>query len=363
MADDEQPASPFPWGLRPGGSADDATPVRPPTPPAPLDQGHFVAVNDPQAIAQPPSYDLPTEAYTPPPASHEVPTEAYTPPPASHEVPTEAYSPPPVDAGLGGSGAALVAQPVGFDGIAETETNALDALFGEENFVEYEPGLDPGESPFQRPAEGSELVALPRAPRAPLSQMQKTLIGVAGGLLGILVLVGLFLAGKGMAPSFAAPPPPAPVVSETPAPVEEVLGPLAPGTYGWNALLGTECLEPFGSEWDLEFTVVDCAQPHTAQLVSRRTFPDDALAAYPGVEELQSRMGALCASADSIDYTAATAYDDVRISASYAASEQDWIDGQRDYFCFATRGSGEQFTSGIAMPDRPAPVATAEPED
>ena len=74
-------------------------------------------------------------------------------------------------------------------------------------------------------------------------------------------------------------------------------------------------------------------------------------------------MSALCASGDNIDYKAAKAYSDVRISASYAASEQNWIDGQRDYFCFVTRAPGEQFTSSIAKPDRPAPVATAEPED
>jgi len=363
VADDEQPASPFPWGLRPGGSADDATPVRPPTPPAPLDQGHFVAVNDQHAIPQTPSYDLPTEAYTPPPAatpSYDLPTEAYTPPSVMSP---PAPVPPPIDVDLGGASTALVAQPLGFDGIADPEANPLDALFGEENFVEYEPGLDPVGNPFQRPAEGGELVVIPREPHAPLSRTQKILIGVAGGLVGILVLVGLFFVGTRMAPAFAAPPPPTPVESAAPAPAEEVLGPVAPGSYGWNALLGTECLEPFGSEWDLEFTVVDCAQPHTAQLVYRGTFDDDALAAYPGVEELQSRMSALCASPDNIDYDAAGAYSDVRISASYAASEQEWVDGQRDYFCFATRGSGEQFTSNIAMPDRPAPVATAEPED
>lgn len=361
MADDEQQASPFPWGLRPGGSADDATPVRPPAPAAPLDQGHFVAVPDQHAIPQLPSHDVPTEAYTPPPAatpSHDLPTEAYTPPPAEVASPL----PPPVDSSFEGAGTALAAQPVGFDGL-DDGTNAIDSLFGEENFIEYEPGLDPAGNPFQRPAEGGELVVAPREPHPPLSQVQKTLIGVAGGLVGILILVGLFFAGKGMAPSFAAPPPPAPVESATPAPADEVLGPLAPGDYAWNALLGTECLEPFGSEWDLEFTVVDCAQPHTAQLVYRGTFDDDALAAYPGVEELQSRMTALCASGDNIDYEAASAYTDVRISASFAASEQDWADGQRDYFCFVTRAAGEQFTSDIAQPDRPAVVAPDDSED
>jgi hypothetical protein len=351
VADDEQQASPFAWGLRPGGGADEPAPV---PPAAPLDQGHFVATPDQPSL---PSHELPTEAYTPPVPSYEQPTEAYTPP----AYVADNYTPPPIDASLGGASSALVAQPVGFDGLDATETNALDALFGDENFVEYEPGADPSGNPFQRP--GGELVVIPREPRAPLSRLQKTLIGVAGGLVGILVLVGLFFVGTRMAPAFAAPPPPTPAESATPAPVEEVLGPVVPGTYGWNALLGTECLEPFGSEWDAEFTVVDCAEPHTAQLVYRGTFDDSALAAYPGVEELQARMGALCASGDNIDYEAAKAYSDVRISASYAASEQNWIDGQRDYFCFVTRAAGEQFTSNIAMPDRPAPVATAEPED
>lgn len=355
MADDDQ-ASPFPWGLRPGGSADDAAPVAPPAPS--LDQGHFVAVPDSPAL--PPSYDLPTEAYTPPP-SYDLPTEAYTPPVEAYTPPPASHpSPPPVDASLGGASTALVAQPVGFD--PPDETNAIDALFGEENFVEYEPGVDPSGNPFQK-SEG-ELVAAPREPRAPLSRMQKTLIGVAGGLVGVLILVGLFFVGTRMAPSFAAPPPTVPEETAAATPAAEVLGPVAPGSYGWNALLGTECLDPWGSEWDAEFTVVDCAQPHAAQLVYRGTFDDEALAAYPGVEELQARTGELCASGDNVDYTAASAYTDVLISASFAASEQDWIDGQHDFFCFVTRSTGEQFTSSIAMPDRPSAIAPVEePED
>jgi len=263
------------------------------------------------------------------------------------------------------------------DAPAPDDSHALDNLFGEERFVEYQSGRD-SESPFERPVVASaaaptDLVAQssgPRAPqssgpRAPLPKLQRSLVWAIVGLAAVLALGGLFLLGKTIAPSFAAAPviEPAPSTapSASPEAVPEILGPLVPGTYDWDDLLGTECVDPWGSAWDQNFTVVDCGEPHAAQLVYRATFDDSAIDVYPGFDVLQSRMNLLCASSKNIDYSAAKKYDDIQLSASFAAIESDWVDGQHDYFCFVSRSSGEQLTTDVAKPDRPAPVVV-EPE-
>lgn len=401
MASEEEPApQAFPWGLKPGGTPDDVIPVRPPTPAPPVDQGHFVAVPDPHALpvqpaathpqqsqqgygqppAQQPYEDLATEAFPyqadpVAPAQPPQPAQPVYPGYPAHE-PAPWEEPPPVDASLNGSVDALGAQPVGLDAPSDLDTdnalgsdnaldpdNALESLFGEEKFVEYEDGPMASESPFQRPAAG-ELVAVPLAPREPMQKTQKVLLGVAGGLVAALALVALFLVGTKLAPAFAPAPPPEVAAPAEPEVAEEVLGPVAAGDYGWSELLGTECIDPWVSPWEQNFTVVDCGQAHGAQLVFRGTFEDSVLDPYPGVEELQSRVNLLCASAENIDYTAAKAFSDIQLSASFAASEGDWVAGQRDYFCFVSRSSSEPLTANVAMPDRPAPVipVTVEPE-
>jgi hypothetical protein len=132
--------------------------------------------------------------------------------------------------------------------------------------------------------------------------------------------------------------------------------------YGWDELLGTECIDPFVSAWEQEFTVIDCAAPHAAQLVQRGRFVDEQPAVFPGVEALQARMNLLCTGTRSIDYSVAKTYLDIQFSASFAANDQEWINGQRDYFCFVTRSSGEPFTTSVAKPDTPAPVIPTRPE-
>ena len=426
--------NPFPWGLTPGGTPEDAVPIRPVAPVSPVDQGHFVAVPDPHALpptgASPanasPAYASPTNASptnasptnanpswnpepvnpawsaapaypaeqpqqqqqpaafdwqqpvtaepisaqsaqpTPVEPNFELPAEADAYPEPAAPYTTPAYEPaasePPAYQTPGFEHAAYTDPVATADAHPGTDPNpgdgsALDNLFGEAKFVEYEPGLDLSASPFQR----SELVAVPTAPRGPMPPVQKRLIWVAAALVAVLALGGLFVVGKVVAPAFAAAPVAPAAPSIAPEIVGQVLGPVAPGTYGWDDLLGTECVEPWGSAWDQDFTVVDCGEPHSAQLVYRGTFSDSAIDPYPRVEVLQSRMNLLCASSKNIDYSAAKEFDDIQLSSSFAASESDWVAGQHDYFCFVSRSSGEQLTTNVAMPDRAAPVVV-EPE-
>ncbi len=192
-----------------------------------------------------------------------------------------------------------------------------------------------------------------------MGRTQKTLAIVAGALVVVLALVGVFLLGT-KSPGILPQPEAKPVeVEKTPDPVAAppAVGPVAPGTYAWNELLGTECIEPFASAWEEEFTVVDCATPHTAQLVSRGIFADEAFAPYPESIELQARINLLCTSPTSVNYAAAGALSDVAVSASYPATAEQWDAGEREYFCFLTRSTGEPLTVSLAN----VPVADAAP--
>jgi hypothetical protein len=318
-------------------------------------------------VPSPPAFDdQPTQAfdfqapYVPP---------VYTPPVYTPENPIDGIY-PPVDSYLNGVTDALVAQPVGLgapDGEA-APTSAIDALFGESRFQEYDSSLAAIPVSFG----SSELVSTgagappspPKPPRPPLARSQKILLWAAGGLLAALALVALFALGLRLAPVLSPDPvaTPTPTPSSTVNPFDEVLGPVAPGVYEWDELLGTECVEPFVSAWEQEFTVIDCASPHTAQLVHRGIFADEQPTAYPGVEALQARMNLLCTSSRNVDYSVAKTYKDIQFSASFAANEAEWIGGHRDYFCFVTRSGGEPFTNSVAKPDAPAPVIPTRPE-
>ncbi|MDF1477618.1 septum formation family protein [Leifsonia sp. H3M29-4] len=362
--------SPFPWGLTPGGGdAPEAAPPPAPAPPPPAPEPP--APFTPPATFTPPPAVTPPPTFTPPPAAYDpAPTQAYTafPAPAPTE-PTAAAEPapteptaafPPLDSAMEGVTEALMPQPVGLpDPVDESvESSALDSLFGEAAFVEYEatPILPP--PPRRQPAEGpgQELVVVPRAPkaaRAPLPRVQKILLGVAGGLVAALALVALFLVGTRLshlvpAPAVVASASPSPTPSASSGP--SALGPVAPGLVRWNALLGGECLEPLESAWQDQYTVVPCAQPHAAQMVHRGVFDDAADTAFPGVEQLQSRINLLCTAPTIIDYVVAATVLDLQVTASYAVDAADWDDGNRDYFCFVNRSGGEPLSASLVLP-------------
>jgi len=394
VTDDQSPGgSPFDWGLRPAGKPsatgsepDEGTdPDAAEVPTQAIDQGEFLALPLHREVDATSSWDdddgEPTAAFdfqAPPPAVSTLPTAVYHEGPA---LPWEQRQPPAIDAALDGaaeaigtpvSGVSLGAHALGIDAPVDESnpTNPIDKLFAEQNFHEYvdAPALDLVPVAAPKALAAAPAVAPrprreprpPRAPRGPLPKSQRIGLWIAGGLVGALVITGLFFVGTRLpdAPPAAEQTPSAPQTPVAPPPEEPVaaVGPVEPGLHDWDDLLGTECIDPYTSAWEQEFTVVDCAVPHGAQLVYRGRFDDSALDAYPGVEALQGRMNLLCTSPENIDYAAAGEVSDIQFSASFAGSEEAWAAGDRSYFCFVNRSSGEPLTMNVATPPR-APVA------
>ena len=249
-----------------------------------------------------------------------------------------------------------------------TATSGLDALFGDSRFEadgRFEgTGQFQGAGRFDGGAGPTGYGDEPPAPhRRPLSGGVKALLWITGSLLAILALMGLFVVGTQLAPVLSPDPviTPTPTPSSTFDPYAEVLGPVVPGQYRWDELLGTECVDPYTNAWQQDFTVVDCAAPHQAQLVFRGLFTDSATVPYPGVTALQARMNILCTSAKNINYKAAQKFKDIQFSASFAADEVEWNNGSRAFFCFVNRSGGEPLTASVAKPDLPTPWLTVVP--
>jgi hypothetical protein len=255
------------------------------------------------------------------------------------------------------------------------ELSGLDALFGESQFREYDSRPDPSESPFARreplprpPAgggvpPGGDAPVAADAPRPGVSRLQKVLLAVLGSLLAALLLVVLFFLGTRL-PELLGPAPAVTVPSASPSPSASAViavGPVAPGDYRYDELLGGECLDPFESPWQDRFTVVDCEVPHAAQLVriGEYPIPDTGPDPYPGEDDLQARALAYC-QRSGIYSTAVGKLKDAVIGVSYPVSAESWVAGDRHYSCFVWRSSGEPITADIALP-QPTPTPTPAP--
>ena len=299
----------------------------------------------------------PTQPFTP--GFDDVPTQAYTPPGAGANTPGSATDPTEVFAVAGG--------PSG---------DALETLFAEEQFREVPVGPDPNEAPFARRASKSSRGASADGgsggdggdggeapPVAGFGRTQKILMAVAGALIGILALIVLFFLGTRL-PDLLGP---APVITASPTPsasadVEEAIGPVEPGEYLWSELLGGECLEPYTDAWQTQYTVVDCAEPHTGQLVFRGSYqpePEEGdedspattapLIPFPGVETLQAEIDGLCAANGVVNVEAFNNLRDVTMQGSYPATAEQWA-ADPSYRCFVTRSSGEPLDGDAAIP-------------
>ncbi|QHC69046.1 septum formation family protein [Rathayibacter sp. VKM Ac-2801] len=189
---------------------------------------------------------------------------------------------------------------------------------------------------------------------------RRLLIGlIAAG--AVILLAGLFAIGIAVGSAGGqAEPQAAPVVSETPAakptpsptPTATLptvgplpVGPLPVGTWAWSALLGGECVDPFDSVWAEEFTVVDCATAHSAQLVATAELTD---AAFPGQDALAVTVSSLCQAQGVVDVAAAETYGDVQVAGAFPVTQEQWDAGERSYYCFVDRAGGGELTGSLA---------------
>jgi hypothetical protein len=153
--------------------------------------------------------------------------------------------------------------------------------------------------------------------------------------------------GSTPTPSPSASPTPAPTPTHAPAAAAPA-GPAAVGVHPWTELAGGECLDPYSSPWEETFTVVDCAAPHAAQLIERASINADPAAAYPGEAAITAQLNLACTAPTALDLAAASAFTAIQWQASYPVTAEQWAAGQRDYFCFISRSSGEPLTGSVA---------------
>ena len=223
------------------------------------------------------------------------------------------------------------------------------------------PPLVPRGGPFAQSADSGAAAGSSAAGSgggiASWSRGRKVLLGVAAALVIVLALVALFVLSRSL---FAGTPQPteAPAaaavatrtVTAAPAEIaqEAAAGPLSTGTHPWSDLQGGECFSAFEDAWQQDYEVVDCGQPHVAQLASIGALDADPAAAYPGSDALQSQMSVLCTGASALDLAAASTYPDAQFSASWPSTDAEWAAGVRSYWCFVDRSSGEPMTTSVA---------------
>ena len=233
----------------------------------------------------------------------------------------------------------------------ETGPSGIDALFQPGQFRDFETTTV---LPQRTSPAGATVVRAART-RPSLTSSQRSLLWAAGVLVAILVLIALFAIGRRLPAMFAAPQPvetSTPTPTPTQTPVDTAAGPLDPGEYAWDELRGGECLEPYESAWQEDYTVVDCADPHAAQLLVRATFPDESApdGAYPGFEKLAAQINRLCTDPSVMDYAAAREYDELVVEGAHAVTAEEWDEGHHEYFCFLKRSSGDPLEGTLAVP-------------
>ncbi|MCI0157225.1 septum formation family protein [Leifsonia shinshuensis] len=201
----------------------------------------------------------------------------------------------------------------------------------------------------------------PRGPRDPRDpRLTRRVYLIAGVLAVLLVLVGLFALGTLIPSLFGASAPshpvaasktpsasPTPTPTPTPTVIPKPAAAVGPGQHPWDALGGGECIQPYTSPWAETFTVVDCTADHTAQMVYTNLLSADPAAPYPGADALAQQINTLCTAGGVIDLNAAAAYPDLQVQGTFPATEEQWKSGQRSYYCFASRSSGQPLSTSV----------------
>lgn len=114
-----------------------------------------------------------------------------------------------------------------------------------------------------------------------------------------------------------------------------------------SSIAAGECLADFTGITE-DAVLVQCTEPHNAQLVASEEYPEDA--DFPGRDQLGLRAEAACAAAsEDIDPDAVTA--DLQVTLLRATpTAQTWADGDRRVDCFAVIGNDDTVTQSLLTP-------------
>ncbi len=175
------------------------------------------------------------------------------------------------------------------------------------------------------------------------ASLRRRLLLIVGGILVVIVAIGAYLAGGLLASPATAPTPEvteAPVAPTTAQP---------PGEYSFIELFGGECLDPFDTAWASTFIVVDCATPHSAQLVYAGDLAvDGSYLSYPGDDIVGNAAMAECSRKGVLNLASANTYPDLLVSSAYPVSVAAWDSGETRYYCFVNLSSGDPIDGDLA---------------
>ena len=342
-------------GLTPSGDTVPIEPVVPTTPEAPEDAGEMPSHR----------HDLDLDFETdnmPPVTSFEpvVPLENPLPAVATDYPPTEALDTVDLPATTVSEPVAPVAPVVTPPPALSEETSGidrLDALFSSTDTATATVPIVA--APGTPQPSASKLTQEPKP--VDDAKLRQRLLLIVGGFVVAIVAIGAFLAGGFVATPAAVP---------TPEVTEPPVAPTAtqpPGDYAFTELFGGECLEPFDTAWAATFTVVDCATPHSAQLVYAGDLAlDETYLSYPGDDRVGKAAMAGCSRKGVLNLTTAKAYTDLLVSSAYPVSSEAWDSGDTRYYCFVNLSSGDPIEGDLAgklitQSAETAPEPTATP--
>ncbi|TKV26490.1 hypothetical protein FDK12_14060 [Arthrobacter sp. NamB2] len=114
-----------------------------------------------------------------------------------------------------------------------------------------------------------------------------------------------------------------------------------------SSLAAGECLADF-TDITEDAVLVDCTEPHNAQLLASESYPDAA--EFPGRDQLGLRAEAACAAA-SADINPEVVVDELDVTLLRATpTAETWADGDRRVDCFAVIENGDTVSQSLLNP-------------
>lgn len=127
------------------------------------------------------------------------------------------------------------------------------------------------------------------------------------------------------------------------------VNPRDPGVWSWDELNGGECIAPYTDANQDSYTVVECSDPHTAQLVRVGDLRTDAgIPVYPGDSAVGPVATGECFATGIIKASAYAAYPTLLSDVRYPTSQTQWNKGDTFYYCFARNLDLSSITGSVA---------------